>query len=386
MNKPPQGQNDNLSDNGSVNKISDKQKISTLKKAVIDLREEKAQLLKTIQDLTQKNINLNQEKLDLEEKYNSMIRDLQQQIQTLNTNQEKQRNTLVNSIGSSRLTLQNDQLNNNSNYTKQIKQLQQELKQKTDDNEAQLQILQTGYKELERDLKSKDYQIDKLTKEVEDKNALIIQLRKNIEDIEKDLYNKIKDLNAERMQLQLKLKTIEKEVQLKDEETRVIQKGLDDSRFRVAQILSELEETRGKFLQYKLTLSNQFLDIECLFILRQNLFQEYIFELETTAQRFVYKASDITDLKIKDDQSFYLSVKARSRDEVFKLSPGQDIKKICKQIKNFLQRAQQCLALQQSSQIQSPKNNSLFGGFISIFGSSSSKNGSHTDSEQKQKF
>ncbi|CAD8052034.1 unnamed protein product [Paramecium sonneborni] len=385
MSKLPQGQNDNQSDNGSVNKISDKQKISTLKKAVIDLREEKAQFIKTVQELTQKNINLTQEKSDLDEKYNSMIRDLQLQIQTLNTIQDKQRNTLVNSIGSPRSILQNDPLNNNNNFTKQIKQLQQELKQKTDDHEAQLQILQTGYKELERDLKSKDYQIDKLTKEVENKNALITQLRKNFDDVEKDLQNKIKNLTAERMQLQLKLKTIEKEIQQKEEETKVIQKGFDDSKFRIAQLLSELEETREKFLQYKLTLSNQFLDIECLLILRQNLFQEYIFELETSAQRFVYKASDITDLKIKDDQSFYLTVKARSRDEVFKLSPGQDIKKICKQIKNFLQRTQQSIALQQSNQIQSPKNNSLFGGIISMFGSASSKNGSNTNSEQKQR-
>ncbi|CAD8136757.1 unnamed protein product [Paramecium pentaurelia] len=385
MNRPPQGQNDSQSDNGSVNKISDKQKINTLKKAVIDLREEKAQFLKTIQELTQKNNNLTQEKADLDEKYNSVIRDLQQQIQALNNSQEKQRNTLVNSIGSPRSLIQNDPLNNNSNFTKQIKQLQQELKQKTDDHEAQLQILQTGYKELERDLKYKDNQIDKLTKEIGDKNTIISQLRKNIEDIEKDLYNRIKDLSTEKLQLQLKLKTIEKEIQQKEEETKIIQKGLDDSRFKTAQLLSELEETRGKFLQYKLTLNNQFLDIECLFILRQNLFQEYIFELETAAQRFVYKASDITDLKIKDDQSFYLTVKARSRDEVYKLGPGQDIKKVCKQIKNFLQRAQQSLALQQSSQIQSPKNNGLLGGLISIFGSNSSKNGSNANSETKQK-
>ncbi|CAK55793.1 unnamed protein product (macronuclear) [Paramecium tetraurelia] len=385
MSKPPQAQNDSQSDNGSVNKISDKQKINTLKKAVIELREEKAQLLKTISELTQKNTNLTQEKADLDEKYNSVIRDLQQQIQTLSNGQEKQRNTITSSLGSPRSLIQNDPLNNNSNLTKQIKQLQQELKQKTDDHEAQLSILQTGYKELERDQKYKDHQIDKLTKEIEDKNTTIQQLRKNIEDIEKDLYNRIKDLSGEKLQLQLKLKTIEKEIQQKDEETKVIQKALDDSRFKIAQLLSELEETRGKYLQHKLTLNNQFLDIECLLILRQNLFQEYIFELETSAQRFVYKASDITDLKIKDEQSFYLTIKSRNRDEVFKLSPGQDIKKICKQIKTFLQRAQQSHALQQSSQIQSPKNNGLLGGLISIFGSNSSKNGSNTNSESKQK-
>ena len=36
------------------------------------------------------------------------------------------------------------------------------------------------------------------------------------------------------MQLQLKLKTIDKEMQSKDEEIRVLHKGLDDSRFNVA--------------------------------------------------------------------------------------------------------------------------------------------------------
>jgi hypothetical protein len=44
--------------------------------------------------------------------------------------------------------------------------------------------------------------------------------------------------------------------------------------------------------------------------------------LETAAQRFVYKASEITDLKAKDEKSFMLSVKSRTRDEIFTIGPN----------------------------------------------------------------
>ncbi|CAD8049874.1 unnamed protein product [Paramecium sonneborni] len=371
--KPPKSQIDSASDTGSVNKISDKQKINTLKKAVIDLREEKSQLTKQITDLTQKNNQLIKEKEDLEEKHQSMMRDLQRQI---TVNQFSQ-------IQSS--SSQAELINNQGDQSKQVFKLKQELEQTIAHNEARFTILQTAYKEMERDLKNKEISNQKLIKEVEEKTQLNNQLKKNIEDIERDLYNKIKDLKAEKMEIQLKLKTLDKEMQQKDEEIRILHKGLDDSRFTVAQLQGELEESRGKFIQYKLILHNQFLDIDCLFILRQNLFNDYVFELETAAQKFQYKASEITDLKIKDETSFYLSVKSRSKEEVFSIMPNQDLKKICKSIKNFLIKAQQYQINQQHAQVQSPKNNGLLGGLMSIFGNTSSKNGSNTNSDAKQK-
>ncbi|CAD8049833.1 unnamed protein product [Paramecium primaurelia] len=129
MNKITQGQNNSQSDNGNVNKISDKQKIST----VVELREEKTQLLKTIQELTQQNINLTKEKTDLDEQYNSVIIELQLQIQTLNT--KKTRKTHINYIGQPQSLIQNDPFNNNDNLTKQIKQLQQYILQIQKENQ-----------------------------------------------------------------------------------------------------------------------------------------------------------------------------------------------------------------------------------------------------------
>ncbi|CAD8046184.1 unnamed protein product [Paramecium primaurelia] len=370
--KPPKSQTDSASDNGSVNKISDKQKINTLKKAVIDLREEKSQLMKQIAELTLKNNQLIKEREDTEEKHNSMIRDLQGQL-TMNQSNLTQSSYLK-------------EPNNNSNdQSKQVTKLKQELDSTITNYEARFAILQTAYKEMERDLKNKEISNQKLIKDVEEKTELNNQLKKNIEDIERDLYNKIKDLKAEKMEIQLKFKTLDKEMQQKDEELRVLHKELDDSRFKVAQLQGELEETRGKFIQYKLILHNQFLDIDCLFILRQNLFNDYIFELETAAQKFQYKASDITDLKIKDESSFFLSVKSRSREEVFIIQQNQDLKKICKSIKNFLLKAQQYQINQQHNQAQSPKNNGLLGGLMSFFGGTQSKNGSNTNSDAKQK-
>ncbi|CAD8143538.1 unnamed protein product [Paramecium pentaurelia] len=370
--KPPKSQTDSASDNGSVNKISDKQKINTLKKAVIDLREEKSQLIKQIAELTLKNNQLIKEREDIEEKHNSMMRDLQGQL-TMNQSNLTQSSYLK------------EPNNNSSDQSKQVTKLKQELDSTITNYEARFAILQTAYKEMERDLKNKEISHQKLIKDVEEKTELNNQLKKNIEDIERDLYNKIKDLKAEKMEIQLKFKTLDKEMQQKDEELRVLHKELDDSRFKVAQLQGELEETRGKFIQYKLILHNQFLDIDCLFILRQNLFNDYIFELETAAQKFQYKASDITDLKIKDESSFFLSVKSRSREEVFIIQPNQDLKKICKSIKNFLLKAQQYQINQQHNQAQSPKNNGLLGGLMSFFGGTQSKNGSNTNSDAKQK-
>lgn len=45
--------NDSTSDNGSINKTSDKQKIAILKKAVLELREQKSQFEQTIRTLTE---------------------------------------------------------------------------------------------------------------------------------------------------------------------------------------------------------------------------------------------------------------------------------------------------------------------------------------------
>ncbi|CAD8134516.1 unnamed protein product [Paramecium pentaurelia] len=369
--KPPKIQNDSASDNGSVNKITDKQKINTLRKAVIDLREEKSQLIKQIEELTQKNNQLIKEREDIKEKHNTMMRDLQNQL-TMNSS-------------STQSSLLIEPINNSNDLSKLKTKLKQELDQTITNYEARFSILQTAYKEMERDLKNKEISNQKLVKDMEEKTTLNNQLKKNIEDIERDLYNKIKDLQAEKMEIQLKFKIIDKEMQQKDEELRVLHKGLDDTRFKIAQLQGELEETRGKFMQYKLILHNQFLDIDCLFILRQNLFNDYIFELETAAQKFQYKASDITDLKIKDETSFYLSVKSRSKEEIFIIMPNQDLKKICKSIKNFLLKAQQYQINQQHSQVQSPKNNGLLGGLMSIFGSTQQKNGSNTNSDAKQK-
>ncbi|CAD8159006.1 unnamed protein product [Paramecium octaurelia] len=334
--KPP-------SENGSVDKISDKQKINTLKKAVIELREEKSQLMKQITELTLKNNQLTKEKEGIEQKPNIGVESIQ------------------------------------------IAKLQQELASIISNYDARISILQIAYKEMERELKCKEVQNQKLIKEAEEKTTLNNQLQKNIEDIERDLYNKIKDLKAEKIEIQLQLKTLDKEMLQKDEELRVIHKGLDDSRFTVAQLQGELEETRGKFIQYKLIMHNQLLDIECLFILRQNLFNDYIFELETGAQKFQYKANEISDLKIKDESSFTLSMKSRSREEVFVIMPNQDLKKICKSIKNFLLKAQQYQIHQQPTHPQSPKNNGFLGGLMSIFGSTQLKNGSNTNIEAKQK-
>ena len=50
--KSPKNQTDSASDNGSLNKVSDKLKLNTLKRAVLDLREEKSQLIKQIADLS----------------------------------------------------------------------------------------------------------------------------------------------------------------------------------------------------------------------------------------------------------------------------------------------------------------------------------------------
>ncbi|CAD8134281.1 unnamed protein product [Paramecium octaurelia] len=371
--KPPKSQTDSASDNGGANKISDKQKISTLRKAVLDLREEKSQLMKQIAELTLKNNQLIKEREDIEEKHNTMMMDLQRQ-------------STMNSTSLTQSFRQTELIHTSGDQSKQITKLKQELESTIANYEARFSILQTAYKDIERDLKNKEIQNQKLTKDAEEKTALNNQLKKNIEDIERDLFNKIKDLKAEKMEIQLKLKTLDKDIQLKDEELRVIHKGLDDSRFTVAQLQGELEETRGKFIQYKLILQNQFLDFDCLFILRQNLFNDYIFELETAAQKFQYKATDITDLKIKDESSFILTVKSRSKDEVFKIMPNQDLKKICKSIKNFLLKVQQYQISQQQTQVQSPRNNGLLGGLMSIFGgSTSSKSGSNTNSEAKQK-
>ncbi|CAD8051134.1 unnamed protein product [Paramecium sonneborni] len=369
--KPPKTQIDSASDTGSVNKISDKQKINTLKKAVIDLREEKTQLLKQITDLTLKNAQLIKDKENMEEKFQQMMKDQRQSIG--NSSSYMQSSKLV------------EPINSNQDQSKQVSKLRQELDQTIDNYEAKLSILQTAYKEIERDLKNKELSNQKLVKEVEEKIQLNNQFKKSIEEIERDLYNKIKELKAEKMEIQLKLKTLDKEVQQKDEELRILHKGLDESRFTVAQLQGELEESRGKFIQYKFILHNQFLDIDCLFILRQNLFNDYVFELETAAQKFQYKASEITDLKIKDETSFYLSVKSRTRDEVFSIMPNQDLKKICKSIKNFLLKAQQYQINQQHTQPQSPKNNGFLGGLMSIFGNTASKNGSNTNSDAKQK-
>ncbi|CAD8148669.1 unnamed protein product [Paramecium pentaurelia] len=303
MSKTTQGQNNSQQDYGSLNKISNTYKISTLKKAVIKLREER---------LNYQKLYKNQHKrilIQLRKRQTQMKNTI---LQLLNCNYKSKFSTLTKIKQEILLQIILDYLKLLSKMIhliimtiQQIKQSNfNKLKQKQDDHEALLLIIQIAYKEFERDQKQKDYQIDKLTKE------------------------RIKELSAERLQFQLKLKTIEKIIQQQEDETKVLKKGLDDCRFKIAQLLSELEEISGKLLQYKLTLNNQILDIECLFIPRQNLFQEYIFELETSAQRFVYKACMITDLKIKDDQSFYLTIKSRSRDEVFKLGHGQDVKNV----------------------------------------------------------
>ncbi|CAD8053909.1 unnamed protein product [Paramecium primaurelia] len=358
--KPPKSQNDSASDNGSVNKITDKQKINTLRKAVIDLREEKSQLIKQIEELNSKKQLTNKR----EGRYRRETQYYDERFIALNNYEFIQFNAIF-------------------SFNRTYKQ--QELDQIIANYEARFSILQTAYKEMERDIKNIEISNQKLVKDMEEKTTLNNQLKKNIEDIERDLYNKIKDLQAEKMEIQSKFKIIDKEMQQKDEELTVLHKGLDDTRFIINQLQGELEETRGKFMQYKLILYNQFLDIDCLFILRKNLFNDYIFELETAAQIFQYKASDISDLKIKDETSFYLSVKSRSKEEIFIIMPNQDLKKICKSIKNFLLKAQQYQINQQHSQVQSPKNNDLLGGLMSIFRSTQQKNGSNKNSDAKQK-
>ena len=84
--------------------------------------------------------------------------------------------------------------------------------------------------------------------------------------------------------------------------------------------MKDLEDQRGSFLQHHLILKNQLLEIDCLFILRENIHREIVFELETTMKRFVYKANEITDLSVKDESSFILSINSsKNRKETFKV-------------------------------------------------------------------
>ncbi|CAK72267.1 unnamed protein product (macronuclear) [Paramecium tetraurelia] len=302
--KPP-------SETGSVDDISDKEKINTLKKGVIELREEKSQLMKYITELTLKNNWLIKEKEGTEQKSN---------------------------IG---------------DESKQIPKLKQQIFLILQENQPlPFRIMKLAFYFTNSLL---GYGKRKLIKGSVKNTALNNQLQKNIEDIERDLYNKIKDLKAEKIEIQLQLKTLDKEMQQRDDELRVIHKGLDDSRFTVAQLQGELEESRGKFIQYKLILHNQLLDIECLFIFRQNLFNEYIFELETAAQKFQYKASEITDLKIKDESSFTLSIKSRNREEVFVIMHNQDLKRSANLLKTFYQKQKILNQLVAYSSIKSKK-------------------------------
>ncbi|CAD8069170.1 unnamed protein product [Paramecium sonneborni] len=313
----------------SCNIVSDKAKIQVLKKAVFELRQQKEQLEISNQSLSIELNKVLKEKEYNEQSFIELVEELKQRISILEGNIET---TPVRIKSSSNFYTQNEIIEGTTdqqlqNMIKVNKQLQQEIKIMQNNFQAQQSILQYQQQNLEKELINKEIIIVKLSKELEEANQLNRQLKKNIQDIEQDLYNKIIDQSQINTDLKIKIQNFESSLIQKETEIQNQEKIIEQQK----QNLFELEEIKGKFLQHRLILKNQLLEINCVFILRQNIQDEYSLELETTAKRFTYKANEITDLQVKDDKHFILTLS--KRQETFKIMQGQDIKKICKSIK-----------------------------------------------------
>ncbi|CAD8167987.1 unnamed protein product [Paramecium pentaurelia] len=320
----------------SCNNASDKAKIQVLKKAVLELREQKEQLEISNQSLSIELDKVLKEKDQNEQSYIELVEELKQRISILEGNIET---TPVRIQSQSNFSAQivkaegtiDQQL---QTMIKLNKQLQQEIKIMQNNFQAQSSILQHEQKNLQKELSNKETILGKLSKELEEANILNRQLKKNIHDIEQDLYNKIIEQSQINTELKIKIQNFEQNLLENETEKQNLENIIEQQKLNIL----ELEEIRGKFLQHRLILKNQLLEINCAFILRQNIYNDYILELETPAKRFIYKANEITDLQVKDDKHFILTLS--KRQETFKLLQGQDIRKICKSIKSFLIKSQ----------------------------------------------
>ncbi|CAD8062390.1 unnamed protein product [Paramecium sonneborni] len=313
----------------SCNNVSDKTKIQVLKKAVLELRVQKEQLEISNQSLS---IELNKVLKEKQQNEQSLIELVEEQKQRISILEGNIETTPVRIKSSSNFYTQNDGVEGTTdqqlqNMIKLNKQLQQEIKIMQNNFQAQQSILQNEQNNLQKELMNKEVIMGKLSKELEEANLLNKQLKKNIQDIEEDLYNKIIDQSQINTDLKIKIQNLESILLQKEAEMQNLENIIEQQKLNIF----ELEEIRGKFLQHRLILKNQLLEINCVFILRQNIYNEYILELETTAKRFIYKANEITDLQMKDDQHFVLTLS--KRQETFKIVQGQDIRKICKSIK-----------------------------------------------------
>ncbi|CAD8155808.1 unnamed protein product [Paramecium octaurelia] len=320
----------------SCNNGSDKAKIQVLKKAVLELREQKEQLEISNQSLSIELAKVLKEKDQNEQSYIELVEELKQRITILEGNIETTpvRIQSQSNFSAQIVTAEGTTDQQLQSMIKLNKQLQQEIKIMQNNFQAQSCILQHEQNNLQKELSNKESILGKLSKELEEANILNRQLKKNIHDIEEDLYNKIIEQSQINTELKIKIQNLEQGLLQKESEVQNLENIIEQQKVNIL----ELEDIRGKFLQHRLILKNQLLEINCAFILRQNIYNDYILELETPAKRFIYKANEITDLQVKDDKHFILTLS--KRQEIFKLLQGQDIRNICKSIKSFLIKSQ----------------------------------------------
>ncbi|KAM3144258.1 hypothetical protein pb186bvf_003720 [Paramecium bursaria] len=323
------------SDAGSSTKASDKQKVQILRKAVIELRDKTNQLETQNKQLQDENTNLKAELL-------------QAQLDPPKSNK-----TNGNSSKNGYDPQVDEQMNN---LNKKVRMLQEEMNVMKVNHDAQMHVMQTAYKDLENDYNNIQFKFKAITKEIDDKNKYNTQLKQNLEDLEKDMSKKIDSQHNTINQLSLRVKTYESELMQKDDEINRQFKQIEQIQFNNITLQNELQEVSGKYICFKLLMKG-LIDVECLFILRQNIYGEHILEIETAQQRYTHKVSDITDFQGKEDNQFIINLKVQGkiRQDVFQSK--QDSLKLCKQIGQFLKRAKQESESQKVNKAQQPQPN-----------------------------